>query len=104
MAEISYRSTILESWLLVETSAIEALQRNNVITNDNIKKSPFRYGDLLLNSGIFDENKYEIFNELKRLRNMAVHLPEIDINYNEVIDYIALSLGLTYHLRNILIQ
>ncbi len=101
LVDISPRSAILESWLLVETAASKALQRKDP---EMIKKTymiaPLRLGEYLNRNQLINANQLEIFNKLREIRNKAVHVSEAQFNVNEVTEYIKLSLLLTNQIEN----
>ena len=101
LVDISPRSAILESWLLVETAASKALQKKDP---EMIKKTymvaPLRLGEYLKHNQLINESQLEVYNKLREIRNKAVHISEARFDIGEVIEYIKLSIMLANQIEN----
>ncbi len=101
LLEISPRSAIIESWLLVETAASNALQKKDP---EMVKKTymvaPLRLGQYLNRFQIINGNQLNTYNKLREIRNKAVHIGDAQFNLSEVSEYIKLSVMLANQIEN----
>jgi hypothetical protein len=98
LAAISPRAAIIESWLEVERSAVEAL--SSLYTSppvDSLRHS-HQLGRWLRDSKLIDENQYQFFQRLRELRNKAAHAEELVLSESDAKEYIELALTLASHL------
>jgi hypothetical protein len=90
LAETSPRTAVFEAWHGVEAAARDAVRRQ-----ESVAKGPsgtaVRIGDALFLSNLLDAESFEIFNDLRRLRNTALHENNIESCPDEVRDYINFS-------------
>ncbi|MBW3587898.1 MAG: hypothetical protein KY429_00570 [Actinobacteria bacterium] len=100
VAEVSPRAAILEAWLEVEASAAEAAVRFGLRLEPRDRPSPLRLGSLLAGAGVFSQGLLDVYNELRDLRNKAVHAVDISLSPAVVRDYVSLALSLVEYLRN----
>jgi len=99
LAELSPRSAILESWLIIETAASElAVNKANETPGALLAVTPLRMGEYLASKGLITEGEFKFFNRLRELRNKAVHLADMTISLQEAADYIDMSITLTSQL------
>ena len=93
LADISPRAAILESWLHLEAAATEAIEKLKLTSSDKTTLPPMRIGKLLSGS-VLNADEAAIFNELRSLRNAAVHIRETHLSPAQVEEYIEVALGL----------
>lgn len=98
LAELSPRSAILESWILVESAAMEIIRNKGLITSKKII-GPLTIGQHLHRAEVLQPNQFQIYNKLRNLRNQAVHISETNFNIEEVKEYIDLALSMAYQLE-----
>lgn len=101
LLEISPRAAIIESWLLVETAASKALQKKNP---DMSKKTsmiaPARLGKYLQDYKLLTDIQFTIYDNLREMRNSAVHIGDAQFNKNDVTKYINLAIMLANQIEN----
>jgi len=74
LAETHPRAAILEAWLGVEGAALAALERKGMSTESSKGRSPILLATLLAKSELLAQGQLNIFQELRSLRNQAVHV------------------------------
>ena len=99
IAEISPRAAISEAWSEVEIAAKTAARQSELHVDKpesvrNIVKA-------FIKNGVFNEMNLQAFEELRVLRNRAVHTPEFYIQEDETEKYIDLALRLAFELYNV---
>ena len=100
LAEISPRATILEAWLLVETSAANYLGKHH----DALRATypgPLRILEGLRQAEVLTLPQEAAFEHLRRLRNDAVHTPEAEFTSKSVSNYVESALAMTAYLEGI---
>jgi hypothetical protein len=94
IAEISPRSAIVESWILIEKAAAETVKARNAKTPGAISSySPMRLGEYLFKKELINEKQLIVFHNLRELRNKAVHLSEETIKTEEAVEYATMALS-----------
>ncbi|WP_353187637.1 hypothetical protein [Pseudomonas sp.] len=98
IAELAPRAAILESWLQVEAAAADVIRENNlgVLTP---YPGPMRLRDSLHKGGILNQRQLAIFEQLRTLRNEAVHVPEAEFTKAAVSNYIESSIAIASYLE-----
>lgn len=99
LAKISPRAAILEAWLIVEDAAIGAFDKHKIKLTSADKTSPIRLAQRLAENKILDEQKQQIFNKLRNLRNASAHANDIALDENIALEYIETSLRLAEFLN-----
>ena len=94
LADIDLRSAVIEAWHCVEFAARRVVEaRDPSITARELQSS-----SALLRSlnryEVLSRDEVTLFNELRALRNQAVHMPEFSPAYDAVLKYIDLALQL----------
>jgi hypothetical protein len=98
IAELAPRAAILESWLQVEAAAADVIRQNNLgILNPY--PGPMRLRDSLHKGGILNKRQLAIFEQLRTLRNEAVHVPEAEFTKAAVSNYIESSIAIASYLE-----
>jgi len=95
LAEESHRSAVHEAWAEVEKIAREAIEKIPPSQEPVAAAGPVRLGDTLFLANILDSTLFQLFNQLRRLRNLVLDARELEAATPEVMDYIRLSAGLT---------
>ena len=98
LAEVSPRSAILESWLLVEMAAAEIIQERGLLTRKKMI-GPLKIGQFLREAQVLSSEQIEIYNKLRHLRNQAVHVADASFNLDEVKEYVDFALSVAYQLE-----
>jgi hypothetical protein len=99
LATLSPRAVVLESWLEVEEAAVEAIKKHGISLKSQELKSPITLEAALAKAGILDENKRQIFRQLRNLRNAAAHASEFTVDADSAIDYADFAIRLAEFLR-----
>ncbi len=100
LAQLSPRAVVLEGWLLLEEAAVEASKKHNLKLSSRELRSPILLGSYLEQAGILDENKLEIFNRLRNLRNAAAHASDFAFDAESAIEYANLAIQLASFIRS----
>lgn len=90
----SGRGQIVEAWLLVEEMGQKLLAKRTG-TEINSLPSGVRLQRALLQEGLIDQGMAAVFDELRRLRNDAVHLSSKTITAQTISNYVDSALGLS---------
>lgn len=98
LSRISPRSAILESWVNLETAAVDALRRRSISLPKGGYVSPGRIARSLQKTEIIDKKQLEIFNKLRQLRNMAAHSPDFYVSPDVVEEFSILANRLAKHI------
>lgn len=98
IAFVSPRAAILEAWLKVEAAAAEAVSRHGLELRGR-ERTPLQLGEALNRAEVIDRGILDVYEQLRDLRNKAVHGPEVTFSPSVVRDYISLALSLVDHLR-----
>jgi hypothetical protein len=99
LSQSSPRAAILEAWLELEEVALEALKRKQFAITSQDARSPLQLGHALLEAGILDQGKHEIYNRLRNLRNSATHASEFPIGVETAIDYAEAATRLAEYIK-----
>jgi len=91
------RSAVTESWLIVEDSARRAA------IDKGIDISKFRSNSMaiqkLIRNSELPEETFELYNDLRKMRNAAAHAIEFEIDQKEATRYVDLALSLAAHFQ-----
>jgi len=88
------RAVVLESWLKVADSALAALKTKKKSAGEEMRRSPQKIAEALLNTGILDPEEAATLLSLGKLRNVAAHAPNFELNEETTIRYARLAEGL----------
>jgi len=88
IAEVSPRAAIVEAWTLIEMAASKKGLKAGVALP---RTSPKMIVDYLYLSGELPKNSIDIIEQLRKLRNQAVHMPDFAISQNEAERYLELA-------------
>jgi hypothetical protein len=99
LAEVSPRAAVIEAWQLVEFASQELLEKRNVRLSKSDAISPLRLGRALAEVGGLSPADLTLFNELRSLRNSAVHAKGFDPSPDAATNYIELAVRLYETLR-----
>jgi hypothetical protein len=95
LAELNPRSAIIEAWHNVEFAARRVVEAHDRSISDRDLRSSSALLRSLNRFEILSRDEVALFNDLRALRNQAVHLPEFSPAYDAVLNYIDLALRLT---------
>lgn len=94
LAKISPRSAILEAWLLVEDASIKKITEKKIKISSSDKRSPLKLEQTLSKNNILDDQKLQIFNKLRNLRNASAHAVELSLDAHDAIEYVDAAIRL----------
>ena len=97
IAEVSPRAAILEAWLDVEAAVYAAAERAKLEVRGQTNVHSLARN--LMSLGKVPEDVMPFFEQLRRLRNNAAHLPDFVLDEGEANKYLELSLGLANTFR-----
>ena len=100
LAENAPRAAVLEAWLLVEHSAVRLIQHENVADRSLRMVGPTIIRKYLDQTEIVTLNQRDSFTKLRDLRNKVVHLADVTLPLEEVIEYVDLALSLSEQFNN----
>jgi uncharacterized protein YutE (UPF0331/DUF86 family) len=92
---ISPKSAIIDAWRYLESVAFESANAAEVELDEAALKKPMHVAEALKRSGIIDQESQELFNQLRRLRNEAVHHDQMTITQEEALSYLNTALKLS---------
>ncbi|WP_374472180.1 hypothetical protein [Arenimonas sp.] len=98
VSDFAPRSAIIEAWLLVESAAIDALRRSNAMTAKS-SPGPMRLRDHLVKAGFLDPKQQAVFEQLRMLRNEAVHATDAEFSSTAVANYVDSALQMAIYLE-----
>tara|TARA_R110002073_G_scaffold209940_4_gene370475 strand:+ start:187 stop:750 length:564 start_codon:yes stop_codon:yes gene_type:complete len=99
LAEISPRSSILESFRTVESAAFIAVAKAYPEISQYEAKNPMRVFDLLRGK-ILNDAQLKQLQELRRLRNMAAHTEDFNLHGMPIESYIDIALTMANELAS----
>jgi uncharacterized protein YutE (UPF0331/DUF86 family) len=88
IADVSPRAAIVEAWTLIEMAASKKGLKAGVALP---RTSPKMIVDYLQMSGDLPQNSIKLIEQLRKLRNQAVHMPDFAINQSEAERYLELA-------------
>lgn len=97
IAQVSPRAAISEAWMEVEQAAQQLAA--NAEPPGVVKYSPYALGEFLSNKGIVDDAAASFYNQLRSVRNKAMHTRDFVIESEEAERYFELAMGLVAYLR-----
>lgn len=98
IAEISPRSAILEAWLLVESAAVDVIRKRG-LSDVRSLPGPMRLRDNLKRADLLNPTLLGLFEDLRRLRNEAVHVSDAQFTPTAVANYIRVALKMASYLE-----
>jgi hypothetical protein len=100
IAEFAPRAAILEAWLQVEAAAVDVIRKRS---SPNLKSlpGPMRLRDSLMKIEVLNSKQLAVFENLRILRNEAVHLAEAQFTRASVENYIEAALAMAAYLEGI---
>jgi hypothetical protein len=100
IAELSPRAAILESWLQVEAAAVDVI-RKRTTSNLSSMPGPMRLRDNLIRFEVINSRQAAVFENLRELRNKAVHFPDAEFTKASVDSYIEAALAMAAYLEGV---
>jgi hypothetical protein len=100
IAEIAPRAAILEAWLQVEAAAADLVRKRD-IAKISPTSGPMRLRNMLVRIDALNPKQIAIYENLRRLRNQAVHVPEAQFTPESVKDYIDTALNMATYLEGL---
>lgn len=98
ISELAPRSAILESWLVVEAAAVDVARKKGISTFKS-HPGPMRLRDYLVKGDLLNKDQQGVFEQLRNLRNEAVHVADADFTQKAVYDYITSALQMAGYLE-----
>ena len=99
LVSYSPRAAIMESWIELETAAVDVVSSIWNQPNKEIFRNMSNLGKYLYQNKIFDDIQLSIFNQLRQLRNKSAHAEELNLNEADAKVYVQMAINLTKHLR-----
>ncbi|WP_211705776.1 hypothetical protein [Paraburkholderia aspalathi] len=100
VADLAPRAAILEAWLQVEAAAADVVRKHAAVTISSTP-GPLRLLDGLRRAGVLNERQVSVFENLRRLRNEAVHGSDVRFSKESVTSYIDSALSMAAYLESI---
>ncbi len=97
-SELAPRSAILEAWLVVEAAAVDVVKKKGISAFTS-HPSPMRLRDYLVKGELLNKDQQVVFEQLRKLRNDAVHVADAEFTLKAVDDYIASALQMAEYLE-----
>jgi hypothetical protein len=91
LASASPRAAILEAWLRLEATALDAARRRGTSEPVSRLRSPTRLIESLEELGVIDARQAAVFHELRSLRNSAAHALGFEPSPDAARDYVRLA-------------
>ena len=98
ISELAPRSAILEAWLVVEAAAVDAVKKKGISTFTS-HPGPMRLRDYLVKGELLNKDQLVVFEQLRNLRNEAVHVADAEFTLKAVDDYIASAIQMAGYLE-----
>ncbi|MBN4054332.1 hypothetical protein JYT87_01350 [Nitrospira defluvii] len=98
ISELAPRSAILEAWLVVEAAAVDVAKKKGISTFKSYP-GPMRLRDYLVKGDLLNKDQQAVFEQLRNLRNEAVHVADAEFTRKAVDDYIASALQMAGYLE-----
>lgn len=98
ISELAPRSAILEAWLVVEAAAVDVVKKKGISAFTS-HPGPMRLRDYLVKSELLNKDQQVVFEQLRKLRNDAVHVADAEFTRKAVDDYIASALQMAGYLE-----
>ncbi|RYM60040.1 Uncharacterised protein [Serratia quinivorans] len=93
------RHAIIESWVLVDSAAVDALWR--VTGSSTSPKSPLYLKRALVEHKILDKDQTDVYDMLRHMRNEAAHLRDLDYSREAIENYVTSALKLSSYLNSL---
>lgn len=103
IAELAPRAAILEAWLQVEVAAVDAIRKRTSAKFTSMP-APLRLRDGLMQAKILDSRQGVVFDQLRTLRNEAVHFPDAHFTDESIASYIDASLAMASYLKAVVTE
>lgn len=100
IAEIAPRAAILEAWLLVEAAAADVIQKKN-LGSVSAYPGPLRLRENLQKGHILTNRQLAVFEQLRKLRNDAVHVPDAQFTKEAATSYIQPAIAMSAFLEQL---
>lgn len=100
IAELSPRAAILESWLQVEAAAADVIRERSTSPVSSMP-GPIRLRDGLIRLKVLNAKQADIFENLRDLRNKAVHFPDAEFTKAAVSSFIEAALAMAAYLEGV---
>jgi hypothetical protein len=100
IAELAPRAAILEAWLQVEAAAVDVIRKRTAASLSSLP-GPMRLRDSLVRAEVLNSKQVEVFENLRVLRNEAVHYPDAQFTKESVANYIDAALAMAAYLESI---
>lgn len=100
IAELAPRAAILEAWLQVEAAAADVIRTKGLASPSSFP-GPLRLREGLQKGGILNARQVAIFEQLRTLRNEAVHVPDAEFTKLAVASYIESAISMASYLEDL---
>jgi len=99
LSELAPRSAILEAWLQIESAAVDLIRKKRLDTFQTLP-GPTRLRDHLRKMEILTPQQVSVFEELRKLRNEAVHSIDAAFDIDAVTNYVDSALLMAAYLES----
>lgn len=88
ISEVAPQAAIVEAWTLIEIAAV----KKGLTSGSTIQRiNPKMIVDYLYQSGKFSRESLDLIEQLRRIRNLASHMPDFAITQSEAERYLELA-------------
>ncbi|MBI3348857.1 MAG: hypothetical protein HY020_16815 [Burkholderiales bacterium] len=100
LAAVHPRAAILEAWRIVESKAIRLLQDAEPSLSDERLRSTREVVRLLGGHGFLSLEEVATLNQMRFLRNQAVHVPQFEPTYEGAMNFVQLAANLLQQMHS----
>ena len=97
ISKVSARASVIAAWIEIETALLHSAESNNIYLS-TIQKGILNILNVLCEYDLISNNTIQLFEDLWKLRNEAVHAPDY-LTENDARLYIDLAVGLIEDLK-----
>ncbi len=101
LAAASPKAAVIQVWEEVESAAKRVADRRGIEVDPKIADKPLEVAEKLLDAGVLDETKHEVFRRLRLLRNQAKHWAEMKLSTDDAVSYLDLATRLKSYLDQV---
>ena len=96
---ISTHAAIMESWIELETAAVNVASQFWGEPPSDIFRNMSDLGEYLYKSGVITQEQVNIFNKLREIRNKVAHAQEVKLSIDDARSYIEMASKLAIHIK-----
>jgi hypothetical protein len=99
IAEVSPRAAVMESWASLQNTLLKISLDAGEIDNIENYREHSRTGHVMLSLNAFTKSDFQIYHNLRDLRNKATHMPDFIISTQDAKDFVSLATQLAFIAR-----